>query len=356
MKTNYKTILNLLMVMVASTLSVSMLQGQDAETEPATERAVMKNGKLFMVDEEGNEQELDISNARSFSIQQSTEIVEQNGERVQVTGGTATFVDANGEQTEIEFETEGDADIHEMTEELANNIDLLGIDMGIHIGDMGKPDIGGMGKPDEIRERIRAHINDLQGQMQPRWRGPQAIQMNIGEMGNYILGVQCTKVGEALRGHLQLDESGLIIQAISPDSPATEAGLEKNDILLFADDQSLGTLEELTSAVDLAGEEDRSLALTFIRGGKEQSAEITPAKRPAGQARGGNPIFGLPRPVPGPFPRLEGPGFPRINIQQMGPGVILPDDMNPQMDEMLEQIRADMDQMRIEMKRISGDK
>ena len=365
MKTNYKTILTLLMAVVASTLSVSMLHGQDDETEAAAERAIMKNGKLFIVDDEGNEQEVDTSNARSVAIQQSSKIVEQDGERVQVSGGTATIVDANGKRTVIEFETEGDG----IGGIAIPGIDIPGIDMGIDI-DGGVLDIHGgvlddMGMPDAIGERLQLHLQELR-ERGPGWRGravPLQIQLDRGEMGKYMLGVECVPVPEALRMHLQMDENtALLIRSISPDSPAVEAGLEKHDILLFADDQSLATQKELTEAVDLAGEEDRSLTLTFIRRGEEQSAEITPTKRPVGQARR-NPNIAIPR-----MPGIK-PGIPRIQIQEMGPGVILPDDMNPQMDEMqdkiraqidamrkLQKMRADMDEMRNEMKRIPGDK
>ena len=325
MNTN-KTILTLLMAVITSTLlfSTSVLRGQDL-AEPAKKQAVMKNGKLFIIDDEGVEHEFDTSNARSVAIQQSIKIVEQDGERVEVSGGTATIVDANGEKTVIEFENEGGD----------GGVEFPNFEMEMQ----------------DVRERILEQIEQIEqienlpGAGIPlRVQGPRmnvaGVFRPVGEVGEYMVGAGVSPVGEALRRHLRLEENaGLIIESIGANSPATEAGLQRHDILLFADDQSLGTQKELTTAVDLAGEEERSLTLIFIRDGEEQSTEITPKKRPVGRAkqRGG-------------FPRVRAMPGGRIDIRQMGPGVILPDNMNPRMDEIMEQLRADFDNLEKELK------
>ena len=325
MNTN-KTILTLLMAVITSTLlfSTSVLRGQDL-AEPAKKQAVMKNGKLFIIDDEGVEHEFDTSNARSVAIQQSIKIVEQDGERVEVSGGTATIVDANGEKTVVEFENKGGE----------GGVEFPNFEMEMQ----------------DVRERILEQIEqieqfeNLNGARFPlRVQGPRMNVAGVfrptGEVGEYMVGAGVSPVGEALRRHLRLEENaGLIIESIGANSPATEAGLQRHDILLFADDQSLGTQKELTTAVDLAGEEERSLTLIFIRDGEEQSTEITPKKRPVGRAkqRGG-------------FPRVRAMPGGRIDIRQMGPGVILPDNMNPRMDEIMEQLRADFDNLEKELK------
>ena len=325
MNTN-KTILTLLMAVITSTLlfSTSVLRGQDL-AEPAKKQAVMKNGKLFIIDDEGVEHEFDTSNARSVAIQQSIKIVEQDGQRVEVSGGTATNVDANGEKTVIEFENEGGD----------GGVEFPNFEMEMQ----------------DVRERILEQIEQIEqienlpGAGIPlRVQGPRmnvaGVFRPVGEVGEYMMGAGVSPVGEVLRRHLRLEENaGLIIESIGANSPATEAGLQRHDILLFADDQSLGTQKELTTAVDLAGEEERSLTLIFIRDGEEQSTEITPKKRPVDRAkqRGG-------------FPRVRAMPGGRIDIRQMGPGVILPDNMNPRMDEIMEQLRADFDNLEKELK------
>ena len=142
-----------------------------------------------------------------------------------------------------------------------------------------------------------------------------------------------------------------MVDAISPDSPAFDAGIEQHDILLFADDQSVATRAELTKAVELAGEEGRALTLTYIHRGEEQTAEVTPKERPAGQANRVRPHILWPD-RPG-----QAPQMPQFRIQELGPGVIipgpgaiLPDDMNPEMDEIIQRLQKDMEQMRLEIR------
>jgi len=128
-----------------------------------------------------------------------------------------------------------------------------------------------------IVQRARRQ-NQVQG-AQPR---PVARPIDRVTIGKYTLGTRCSPIDDRLRGHLQLDESiGLAIDEVSPESPASAAELEKDDILLFADDQAIATKEELAQVVEFAGEEERSLTLTFIRDGEERSTEITPVKRSA---------------------------------------------------------------------------
>ena len=203
----------------------------------------------------------------------------------------------------------------------------------------------------DVRERILEQIEQIEqfeilnGARFPlRVQGPRmnvaGVFRPVGEVGEYMMGAGVSPVGEALRRHLRLEENaGLIIESIGANSPATEAGLQRHDILLFADDQSLGTQKELATAVDLAGEEERSLTLIFIRDGEEQSTEITPKKRPVGRAK-----------LRDGFPRVRAMPGGRIDIRQMGPGVILPDNMNPRMDEIMEQLRAEIDNLEKELK------
>ena len=333
-----KTIFTLLMVAVSSTsilLSTSSLYGQDdapKKPEVIELEGTMEGGKLFIVDEDGEKQEVDTASARSVSISNSVKVVEQDGEIVQVVGGIATIVEQDGQKKVIRFENaDGDAGMN------------FGVEM--HIG----------GMHDKHDEQIQAMLDQIQiraGNMHDFPRGPNVFRMNRGEVGKYMVGVHCSPVSEVLRGHLQLDESiGLMVDAVSPDSPAFDAGIEQHDILLFADDQSVATRAELTKAVELAGEEGRALTLTYIHRGEEQTAEVTPKERPAGQANRVRPHILWPD-RPG-----QAPQMPQFRIQELGPGVIipgpgaiLPDDMNPEMDEIIQRLQKDMEQMRLEIR------
>lgn len=102
-------------------------------------------------------------------------------------------------------------------------------------------------------------------------------------LGEYWIGLGCSPaVDEALRAHLQLPEGqGLQVQTVLDDSPAAKAGIARHDVLLSAGDEPLKDVGDLVRAVDAAKESPISLRL--LRAGKEQTIEVTPAKRPKDQ-------------------------------------------------------------------------
>jgi membrane-associated protease RseP (regulator of RpoE activity) len=99
------------------------------------------------------------------------------------------------------------------------------------------------------------------------------------EPGSHWLGIHAIPVDEAIRAHLGLDER-LIVQHVVPESPAAKAGLQQHDILLKFGDVEIHTLENLMQTV--SDNKDKEVAVTLLRGGKEQTVQVTPAKRPEG--------------------------------------------------------------------------
>jgi len=98
--------------------------------------------------------------------------------------------------------------------------------------------------------------------------------------GEYWLGVEAMPVPPALRAHLNLPEGqGLLVGGVVADSPAAKAGLKEHDILLQAGGKPLTDISDLIAAVNAAKE--TKLSLIVIRGGKQQTIEVVPAKRPA---------------------------------------------------------------------------
>jgi len=152
------------------------------------------------------------------------------------------------------------------------------------------------------------------------------------ELSDYWLGVDCRPVPPVLRAHLKLPEDrGLVVQQVMPDSPAAAAGIEPYDVLVKADGEPLGKLQDLIDAVDAS--KDKDLALEVIRGGKSTKIKVKPAKRPESQL-----------PVPGPGKVGESPddwvqGYLRQFVpgeegkpwrfRFWGPGTILPPDAKP---------------------------
>lgn len=93
----------------------------------------------------------------------------------------------------------------------------------------------------------------------------------------YLIGVTLADVDDTLRAHLKLPEGqGLVVTEVIPDSPAAQAGVEANDILLSLDGQPLTTVEKINAQVQEI--QDRTVTLKLLRAGEEKSVAITPRK------------------------------------------------------------------------------
>lgn len=132
-------------------------------------------------------------------------------------------------------------------------------------------------------------------------------QLNNANKG-FAIGSIYRPVNEAMRSQLDLGDRGLLVLSVSDDSPAAKAGIEKHDVLIFADDKELETKKDLEEIVQLAGEEKQSFSLGLIRRGKEITVEVSPIEK--SKLRTGNVVrFGGNMVLPLPPPMLE-PNFP----------------------------------------------
>jgi membrane-associated protease RseP (regulator of RpoE activity) len=96
------------------------------------------------------------------------------------------------------------------------------------------------------------------------------------------LGVAIEETSEALASQLDLAPGvGLLVTYVAPDSPAAQAGLQKNDVLAELDGQSLVLPAQLRKLVQVRKQGD-TVRLVFYRTGKKQTASATLAKTPAG--------------------------------------------------------------------------
>jgi membrane-associated protease RseP (regulator of RpoE activity) len=102
----------------------------------------------------------------------------------------------------------------------------------------------------------------------------------IGEEGKERtwLGVGLDEPDEALCAQLGLkDGAGLLVTYVAGDSPAEKAGLQKNDVLLEMEGQTLLVPAQLQKLVQARKEGDQ-VTLKFLRGGKEDSVNATLGK------------------------------------------------------------------------------
>jgi membrane-associated protease RseP (regulator of RpoE activity) len=94
-----------------------------------------------------------------------------------------------------------------------------------------------------------------------------------------FLGLEVDAADETLAAQLKLPEGhGLVIRHVVPDSPAAQAGLVKNDVLVKLDDQLLIAPRQLSALVRNHKEGD-TINLTYLRAGSESRATATLVQR-----------------------------------------------------------------------------
>jgi hypothetical protein len=177
---------------------------------------------LTVVGPDGQPMFLPTEDARSVQIQRSVSTQVVDGQRAVVQKGTAIVVDAQGQRREFE---------------LAETDDVDGL-----------------------------------ATMQPNQK-PEVKK-------SWMIGAVCLPAPEMVRSQLGLDEStGLLVKQIQPGSPADIGGLKKFDVLLYADDQQLSSVKDLTTVVNEVGQEDGVISMTVVRGGDEIPIEVQPTER-----------------------------------------------------------------------------
>ncbi len=127
---------------------------------------------------------------------------------------------------------------------------------------------------------------------------------NPNKLSDYYLGIECFPTDAALRAQLNLpDFQGLIVEQIVKGSPAERAGLKHFDVLVTANDKKLGEVADLMAVVDAT--KGNEVNLRILRGGKEQTIAVKPAKREgddkaeikSGWIKAENKFFDLPVPA-----------------------------------------------------------
>jgi hypothetical protein len=74
-------------------------------------------------------------------------------------------------------------------------------------------------------------------------------------------------------------DRGVVVSHVLPDSPAAKAGLRRNDILLQYGDEKVRDCEHFARLIR-DDKPERKVRLTYLRGGKEATADVTLALGP----------------------------------------------------------------------------
>jgi hypothetical protein len=105
----------------------------------------------------------------------------------------------------------------------------------------------------------------------------QTQALEAAPASEYWIGIGLGELVDIVKEQLGL-EHGLLVDDVLPDSPALAAGFKKNDILVKVGDKALADPLDLVKAVEEAKETELSIGV--LRGGKETTIKVTPAKRP----------------------------------------------------------------------------
>lgn len=143
-------------------------------------------------------------------------------------------------------------------------------------------------------------------------------RVRVASIADYWIGIHAVAIDAALRSHLKLEDR-LIVTHVMPDSPAHKAGLEQHDILLKFGDKKITAMKELIAALKGTGGNETSV--TVLRGGKEQTIEISPEKRPEGVAEVHADDARFWRPLEGWLGDKDANGWQR-SLRLVGPGVM----------------------------------
>ncbi len=283
---------------------IQIRQQQDQASAQATARAGVtvqnKDGKIIIVDADGTKREIDVQGAQSIIVNQSVKSIMKDGEEKTEAFGKAIIIGPDGKRQEIELGAPG------------VNVP------GMNFQGLNFPGFDGVIKVDRLDNK-------------------------------FMIGVNCEPVGEALSAQLKLESgTGLVVNHLGPGTPAEVAGVQLHDILMFADDRQLAKQSDLVEAIQTAGKEKTKMTLTIVRAGKEIGIEVTPTERPAATA-GIGPGFQQQFVLP----NGNGRGFD-MKFKQMGPGVIIGENLQQEMElnlaEQMKEMRVQMEELKKQMK------
>ena len=114
---------------------------------------------------------------------------------------------------------------------------------------------------------------------QPRSEPKQADSDRSNEASPNWIGLLCHAASPELRSQFGLsEEQGLVVDNVVASSPAQKAGLQRHDVLISVDGQSLGDARQLSVAVNRQAE--GPMKLKVLRRGKRFEANVAPSARP----------------------------------------------------------------------------
>lgn len=269
---------------IAQDIEVEIVNPDGDKVAPQTvgpieiDDSLIKKGTTI-ISPNGTSQKLNLNGNQSITIRRSTSTVDRNGQRRSESSGKAIVIGPDGKRQE--FDLDGSSDL----------------------GQLGLGGFLGQGT---------------------------AVQA-----GKFMIGVYSDSVPPALAAQLDLETgSGLLVTEVTQDSPASKAGLQKHDVLLFADDKQLSTPADLVKAIQKSGEAKAAISLTLIQRGKETTIKVKPLERPENELKLGI----LPNDL----------GF---QFRAFGPGAVINKGLERSLQQAAEKSRLRMQQIEEQMEK-----
>jgi len=149
-----------------------------------------------------------------------------------------------------------------------------------------------------------------------KWFEGAAIVQRV-KPSSHWMGIVVRPADALLKKHLQL-EGGLVVQHVTEDSPAAEAGIQADDILLSVNDRAVADVKGLMEF--LSENKGDEVTVKLLRAGKRKTVQVTPVERPRGHAQRFMP------------PRVGEKGWGEFDFQQK-----TPEEIRKWIEEMTEQ-------------------
>ena len=109
------------------------------------------------------------------------------------------------------------------------------------------------------------------------WPVPMPIPQIMTVMQNPMLGVQCESLGDEQQfAEFFGVKDGLLVKAVTSDSPAARAGIKAGDVIVKIEDAHVGTMRELNSTLrSIQASQKPSFQVTVVRNKKEMPLTVS---------------------------------------------------------------------------------
>ena len=184
---------------------------------------------------------------------------------------------------------------------------------------------------DKLKERLKLFPPDGPGAKTWKWEGPgDGPDIQAFSFGNHRrIGVSTMQLTKQLADYFGIaDGKGVLVTAVTDDSPAAKAGLKAGDVITAIDGEKVEGAGDLSRTINK--KKDGDVTLTVVRNKNQRTITVTPKAaesllKPGVIRQAGGRTIVLPRIELGEIPavnistpQITLPVIPEINIQVPG--------------------------------------